>query len=279
MQLGSSFRALKVGEFAILMKARLGLHVVTDCDGPTPCPRCTTKQGTAPQIIGPSGTHVLTCAEGGKGGARGMRNIRHMLVKNAVRSAMLETARSSSAVHLDEPVVTDYFAAKDAMTKDDTRNRADISAVLKGRTVLLDIVVPHPTVRTNKAVSTTPGTAAADANTRKELQYSKLFDIPVGLLVPFAVETGGRWHPCARDFAKRWVKFGMASGENSEPDLTNPVIRADYAARIARFRATVSLATAVAVASALRYGVDHLSKGAVDPADGCSDSDEDVLAL
>ena len=52
-----------------------------------------------------------------------------------------------------------------------------------------------------------------------------------------------------------------------------------YAARIARFRATVSLATAVAVASALRYGVDHLSKGAVDPADGCSHSDEDVLAL
>ena len=49
--------------------------------------------------------------------------------------------------------------------------------------------------------------------------------------------------------------------------------------RIARFRATVSLATAVAVASALRYGVDHLSKGAVDPADGCGDSDEDVLAL
>ena len=95
-----------------------------------------------------------------------MRNIRHTLVKNAVRSAMLETARSSSAVHLDEPVVTDYFAAKDPMTKDDTRNRADISAVLKGRTVLLDIVVPHPTVRTNKAVSTTPGTAAADANTR-----------------------------------------------------------------------------------------------------------------
>ena len=71
----------------------------------------------------------------------------------------------------------------------------------------------------------------------------------------------------------------MASGENFEPDLTNPVIRADYAARIARFRATVSLATAVAVASALRYGVDHLSKGAVDPADGCSESDEDVLAL
>ena len=272
-------RALTDVEFAILMKARLGLHVVADCDGPTPCPRCTTKQGTAPQIIGPSGTHVLTCAEGGKGGARGMRNIRHMLVKNAVRTAMLETARSSSAVHLDEPVVTDYFAAKDAMTKDDTRNRADISAVWKGRTVLLDIVVPHPTVRTNKAVSTTPGTAAADANTRKELQYHKFFDIPVGLLVPFAVETGGRWHPCARDFAKRWVKFGMASGENSEPDLTNPVIRADYAARIARFRATVSLATAVAVASALRYGVDHLSKGAVDPADGYSDSDEDVLAL
>ena len=58
-----------------------------------------------------------------------------------------------------------------------------------------------------------------------------------------------------------------------------PVIRADYAARIARFRASASLATAVAVASAFRYGVDHLSKGAVDPADCYSDSKEDVLAL
>ena len=117
-----------------------------------------------------------------------------MLVKNAVRTAMLETALSGSAVHLDEPVVTDYFAAKDPMTKDDTRNRADICCTEREDRATRDIVVPHPTVRTNKAVSITPGTAAADANTRKDLQYAKLFDIPVGLLVPFAVED---WRPLA----------------------------------------------------------------------------------
>ena len=124
--------------------------------------------------------------------------------------------------------------------------------------------------------------AAADANKRKELQYHNLFDIPVGLLVPIAVETGGRWHSCARDFVKRWVKFGMATGENLEPDLKNPSVRAAYAARIARFRATVSLAIATGVAMTLKHGVDHLSKGAVDPADrpvNGDDSDEDVLAL
>ena len=275
-------RALTDIEFSVLVNARLGLQNVTGCDAPTPCPRCTSKAGTAPQLIGPSGTHVLTCAEGGEGGARGMRNNRHRLVKNAVRDSMLETARSSSAVSAREPVVTDYFAAKAAMSKDDKQNRADIMAIYKGRTVLIDTVVTHPTTRSNKAVSTTPGVAAADANTRKELQYHNLFDIPVGLLVPFAVETGGRWHPCARDFVKRWVKFGMATGENLEPDLKNPSVRAAYAARIARFRATVSLAIATGVAMTLKHGVDHLSKGAVDPADrpvNDDDSDVDVLAL
>ena len=60
-------------------------------------------------------------------------------------------------------------------------------------------------------------------------------------------------------------------------DLSNPIIRADYAARISRFRATVSLAIAAAVAMMLRYGVNHLSKGAVGIVD--DDSDEGVLAL
>ena len=62
--------------------------------------------------------------------------------------------------------------------------------------------------------------------------------------------------------------------------LKDPVTLAAYAARIARFRATVSLALATAVASSLRYGIDHLSKGPVDPADaadgGVSDSDADA---
>jgi hypothetical protein len=48
------------------------------------------------------------------------------------------------------------------------------------------------------------------------------------------------------------------------------------------FRATVSLAIATGVAMTLMHGVDHLSKGAVNPADrpvNGDDSDEDVLAL
>ena len=59
-------------------------------------------------------------------------------------------------------------------------------------------------------------------------------------------------------------------------DLSNPIIR-DYAARISRFRAMVSLAIAAGVTMTPRYGVDHLSKGAVGIADG--DSDVDELAL
>ena len=278
-------RALTDSEFSVLVKARLGLRTVTGCSAPTPCPRCTHAPGTAPQLIGPSGTHILTCTEGGKGGARGQRNIRHALVKEGVRSSMVDTARSSTAVPAGEPFVSDHFPTKDgvALKKDSEKNRADITGIYMGRTILIDTVVCHPTVRSNKGVSTKPGLAADDAFKRKELQYGKLFDIPVGSLVPFAVETGGRWHPAARDFVKRWVKFGMAIGENHEPDLMNPVVRETYAARIAAFRANVSLALAIAVANTLLYGADHLSKGnVVLPPDDNSpdeDSDEDALAL
>ena len=66
------------------------------------------------------------------------------------------------------------------------------------------------------------------------------------------------------------------------PSLADPVMLATYLARIAQFRATVSLAltTAVAIASTLRYGIDHLRKGSVDPADepDGEDSDADSLA-
>ena len=73
---------------------------------------------------------------------------------------------------------------------------------------------------------------------------------------------------------KRWVKFGMASAENNEPDISNPIIRADYAALVSRFRAMVSFAIAAGVAMTLRYryGVDHLSKGAVGIVDDESDA-------
>ncbi len=77
--------------------------------------------------------------------------------------------------------------------------------------------------------------------------------------------------------AWRRVKFGVATGEVLEPDLMNPAIRTAYAARIAKFRATVSLVNATGVAMMLKHGVDRLSKGAVNPV-GCDDSNEDGMA-
>ena len=73
--------------------------------------------------------------------------------------------------------------------------------------------------------------------------------------------------------------FGIAVADQAEPDLKDPVMLATYTARIAQFRATVSLALATAVASTLRCGIDHLSEGAVDPADEPGgDEDPDALA-
>ena len=271
-------RALTDVEFATLVKARLGHRIVKGCDAPAECPRCTWKAGTQPQIICPSGTHALICAENGRGGARGQRNVRHMIFKSGLRNAMIDTARPGSAIDAQEPVVTDYFPVRPGKVVTEKQNRADIKAVYLGKTVLVDVVVTHPVTRQHKNRAVTPGVAADASSKLKELQYSQLFDIPVGSLVPFAAETGGRWHPTARDFVKRWVKFGMAVGDHAEPDLKDPVMLATYTARIAQFRATVSLALATAVASTLRYGIDHLSKGAVDPTDEPDDEDPDALA-
>jgi hypothetical protein len=61
------------------------------------------------------------------------------------------------------------------------------------------------------------------------------------------------------------------------------LVREAYAARIAAFRANVSLALAIAVANTLLYGADHLSKGNVvrlpDDTSSDEDSNEDALAL
>jgi hypothetical protein len=271
-------RALTDVEFSLLVKARLGLRIVKGCDAPTECPRCRSKPGAAPQLIGPSGTHALICGELGKGGARGMRNARHMITKLGVRDAMIDSARAGAVVGAREPTVTDFFPAKPGVVLNASENRADIHAVYMGKAVLIDTVVTHPTTRRNNNAAVTPGVAADRSNKIKELQYNTKFDIPVGSLVPFAVETGGRWHPTARDFVKRWVKFGMATGESAEPDLKNPAILAAYAARIAQFRSTVSLSVATAVASTLRYGIDHLSKGPADPAGAGDHSDSDADA-
>ena len=70
--------------------------------------------------------------------------------------------------------------------------------------------------------------------------------------------------------------------DHDDDPLASALVEA-YVARIAAFRANVSLALAIAVANTLLYGADHLSKGnVVLPPDDTSpdeDLDEDALAL
>jgi hypothetical protein len=259
-------RALTDVEFSILCKARLGLSIVDGCKGPTLCPRCPlSKRTNAPQLIGVSGTHVLGCNEGGNGNAKGQRNFRHALVKGALQIALQATARPSVKILAAEPVVSDFFGVKANRPNadrplSDKENKADIQVEMQGKVILIDTVITHPTVRKWPAAANTAGVAAASACKDKRTKYSKKFDIPVGSLVPFALETGGRWDQDARDFVKRWVKWGLSSPDGTPPDMSDPATRLSYVARVSRIRASVSLALAIGVVRTLKHAVTHLTR-------------------
>ena len=277
-------RSLTDTEFSILCKARLGLAVVDECDGHTPCPRCSRMDDPEPQLIGVTGTHVLACSEGGNGNAKGQRNMRHTLVKIALLHALQETARHGYKIKLNEPVVSDFFMPKPDRPHADkpllpSENRADIQVEMGGRVILIDTVVAHPTIRSKPTAAKTPGIAAAVAHDAKCTKYSSRFDLPVGSLVPFAIETGGRWHQGARDFVKQWVKWGLSSADGTPPDMSDPQTRFTYVARVSRIRASVSLALAIGVVHTLKHAVTHLTRPATaspnpSPSDNVSDDDE-----
>ena len=148
-----------------------------------------------------------------------------------------------------------------------------------GRVILIDTVVAHPTIRSKPTAAKTPGIAAAVAHDAKCTKYSSRFDLPVGSLVPFAIETGGRWHQVARDFVKQWVKWGLSSADGTPPDMSDPQTRFTYVARVSRIRASVSLALAIGVVHTLKHAVTHLTRPATaspnpSPSDNVSDDDE-----
>jgi hypothetical protein len=205
-------------------------------------------------------------------------------VKVALLHALQETARHGYKIKLTEPVVSDFFMLKPDRPHahkplPPSENRADIQVEMRGRVNLLDVVVSHPTIRSSPNAATVPGTAAAVAHAAKCTKYSSRFDLPVGSLVPFAIETGGRWHQEARDFVKQWVKWGLSSADGAPPDMSDPQTRFTYVARVSRIRASVSLALAIGVVHTLKHAVTHLTRSTIaspnpSPSDNVSDEDE-----
>ena len=191
---------------------------------------------------------------------------RHAHVKNVIAASLRKVSRTDDlAAHIlcGEPVFSDYWkvkqgaeekvAAKDPVTGRNIVNRADIAVFLAGHTHLLDVVITHPVAASNPKTATTAGAAAAAAFNAKDTHYNNLFDVPVGKMVPIAFETGGFTHPDTTRFFQRFVKWGLATGNNTQPEWTTSS-RTEYAARLRSICVSVSLALARTVANSLIDG-------------------------
>ena len=77
-------------------------------------------------------------------------------------------------------------------------------------------------------------------------------------MVPFSYETGGFVDPVTLDFIRTFVKYGMAEGNEMEPEWT-PHNRAEYQSRCRSVCDTISISIARSVANTLITGSVALS--------------------
>ena len=72
-------------------------------------------------------------------------------------------------------------------------------------------------------------------------------------MVPLSAETGGRLHEVFKEYIKRIVSAGLATGGAADPIWT-PATRSEYSSRLRAAFVTINLAIARSVAIALIRG-------------------------
>ena len=151
-----------------LVKARLGLQTVDDCEFDMPCPACSNRR--APHgdfynpdstIIRPDGLHVHCCRETGKGGASGLTAARHEHVKFTVIDIIKKYgSRTNITTDINkEPVLKDLFPPK-VSSGGNVPIRGDILLDIGGVSKVFDIVISHPRAHSEPRVAVTPDFAA-----------------------------------------------------------------------------------------------------------------------
>ena len=200
-------------EFTALARTRMALPPTDDTPVSGACPHC------AGRAIEPSGLHTLHCLEAGRDGPKGQRTKRHRYVKATIEAAFRSAASAcggaaaGSRVGRVEPNCNEYWRTRDDFVppaRHADEPRADIVIESNEVTHLLDLVLVHPNVQNpaHKAASTIHSTAANVAAAEKVQLYKARFEVDASAtpFVPFAIETGGRWHKAARNFASSFIK-------------------------------------------------------------------------
>jgi hypothetical protein len=243
-------------QFVTLVKARLGLGIVKDANDDSQCPACSGLKANAtgtlrPEltVLRPDGLHALHCHEPGKGGLMGKTSSRHAHLKHTVAEVIVRYGPKTAVVDKAEPVVANYYNLKAGKAP----VRGDIAVTTDDVVTILDTVVSHPHAAREPRVAKTAGFAAAAAHSEKQNLYSNTYDIPSGHMVPLSAETGGRLHEVFKEYIKRIVSAGLATGGAADPIWT-PATRSEYSSRLRAAFVTINLAIARSVAIALIRG-------------------------
>ena len=255
---------LSDAQWVTLVKARAGLTVVESYVRDALCPLCTGLKcgrgtlSTAMTTIHRQGLHALTCTV--KGTPEGSKvSWRHAILKYAV-IAFLKAFGCKSSINLDvEPTITNHYPFRPNFTEADAI-RGDIACTLNGLTYIIDTTIVHPNAARNPQFAAVPGLAADIAHNAKETSYNKIYDIPVGQLVPLAAETGGRLHPSFQKFVAKVIKSGLTPDASPEPAQWTPALRALYGSRLRAAFTAINIAIARSVATTLLRGSTVLKR-------------------
>jgi len=247
---------LTSAEFSAISRTRVGIAPTADTRVRGVCSHCDGKP------IEPSGLHALHCQQPGSEGAIGQRTTRHAIVLDTMRVAFRAAAAACGAaaanrVPRGEPCMADYFPPNPSFAPTDARKPKELRADMSVRdgdntTTLLDLVITHPSPLTNKHhsdASAIPGIAAKEAFKSKRTKYESRFNMDASEtgFLPFAIETGGRWHPEARSFAANFITTCIGK----DPKDYDAIDKTLYAWTLRRLLDSIDVARAKAVAHAL----------------------------
>ena len=204
--------ALSSDELVAWARLRVGLLPTPNYPAQGQCDRCALHHDH-------TGRHALACR--GKNPGRGIA-ARHSEVKNALSAALSRIATSSAGSRAmaplkGEPKMGAYFRrnplfkpAANQQDKDEIERSGDIICrnTPRGNAVFdVTIRLPFTPQGAARTQDFKPGKAADDAYDEKIKHYAAEYLPQGGIIIPIAIEAGGRWAPRSRDHITDFIKW------------------------------------------------------------------------
>jgi len=205
----------------------LGIAVLQAPNADLVCPCCSVHVLSSTL----TGGHALSCSQTGAGGLKARQSTRHaQFLRTLLRTLRLLDRMYRNATFTSEPGLR-YIPGWTAKKVSVEGARGDLSVELQDSplpTMVLDLVISHPSVGATPACATTAGLTAARAHDRKVKSYNDGWTFPKHAFAPISVETGGRWHPSARKTLALITRH-IICGKKADDEDMSPEEKRKYA--------------------------------------------------